>query len=53
MTPCPWPAKTPYRSKRAAKRAIALITRCRANGGPGRLHAYQCGDHWHVGHTTY
>ena len=47
---CPQPNKVPYRSKRAARRAIDGIYRRRANGGPGRLHVYACGGHWHVGH---
>lgn len=54
-TICPTPDKTPYRSKQAARRGIKTLTRHRADGGLGRLHAYlcPCRAHWHVGHTTY
>lgn len=48
---CPTPSKTPYPSKRAARQGLRTLFRNRANGGPGRLHAYQCvAGHWHVGH---
>lgn len=49
---CPTPTKKPYPSKNAARHAIRTLYRNRANGGPGRLHAYRCptGAHWHVGH---
>jgi GH24 family phage-related lysozyme (muramidase) len=30
-----------------------MLFRNRANGGPGRLHAYRCpAGHWHVGHLS-
>lgn len=48
---CPHPAKVPYPSKRAARRALVTLFRKRANGGPGRAHVYHCpAGHWHVGH---
>lgn len=50
MADCPYPSKTKYESKRAARIAIRTLYRHRANSGPGRLHAYKCGGHWHVGH---
>lgn len=51
MPVCPQPEKMPYTSKQAARQAIRTLFRTRANGGPGRLHAYRCpGGHWHVGH---
>lgn len=52
MSACPQPEKRPYPSKRAARRALSTIYRNRANSGPGRLHVYKCGGHWHVGHIT-
>lgn len=52
MTRCPQPEKRRYTSKKAARRALQLLYRNRANGGPGRLHAYRCGDHWHIGHLA-
>lgn len=49
---CPTPEKKKYTSKRTAVKAIKLIDLRRADGGPGRLHAYNCIErsHWHVGH---
>ena len=48
---CPHPAKVPYPSKRAARRALVTLFKTRSNGGPGRVHVYRCpAGHWHVGH---
>lgn len=49
---CQQPQKKRYASKRAARQGIVTLTKNRAAGGHGRLHVYQCGDHWHIGHRT-
>lgn len=51
MTGCHHPGKKRYTSKKAARRGMVELYKNRAAGG-GRLHVYQCGDHWHVGHLT-
>lgn len=47
--PCKWPEKIKYASRtKALDAAFALRRQGKAKGGTS---AYQCGDHWHVGHT--
>lgn len=50
MTTCVSPEKVQYASRGAARRAIRGIWRDRRDQG-GRLVAYACGGHWHVGHN--
>lgn len=45
---CPHPDKVKYRSERAARAGVKAL-RGKRDGGE-HLHAYRCGDHWHVGH---
>lgn len=55
MDECPTPDKRAYASRSAAKQGIRTLRSKRAEGGAGRIHAYQClcKQHWHVGHIPY
>lgn len=46
---CPHPKKVAHPSKAAALAVIAEMYR-KGRGNPD-LNAYQCGNHWHVGHN--
>ena len=48
---CPHPEKVKYRSERAARAGVKAMRGKRDGGEP--LHAYRCGDHWHVGHDRH
>lgn len=48
MPTCPHPQKIKYPSKAAAKAALRDMYR-HGRGNPD-LGAYQCGDHFHLGH---
>lgn len=46
-TTCPWPDKNRYGSEHAAKDVIKAF-----RSPYGRMQAYPCGGHWHIGHGT-
>ena len=46
---CRYPDKHPYPSRAAARKGIRALYSNRA-AGLGRLVAYACGGHWHIGH---
>lgn len=46
-TSCPWPDKRRYGSEHAAKDVIKAF-----RSPYGRMQAYPCGGHWHIGHGT-
>ena len=48
MSDCRWPEKQRHQSRKAALQAIAAMY-ASGKGNPD-LGAYQCGNHWHVGH---
>jgi len=50
VSTCRWPDKIRYDDQAAAKRAITDPYR-HGKGNPD-LNAYQCGDHWHIGHNV-
>lgn len=48
MTGCPHPEKHRHASRAAALAALASLEKAR--GIDLTMRAYQCGDHWHLGH---
>ena len=47
MSACASPQKAVFASKRAAKKVLRKIGRTQ-----GRMYAYKCGEHWHLGHSN-
>lgn len=43
---CPYPTKTAFTSERPAKAALRSF-----RNPHGRMHAYACSGHWHLGHN--
>ncbi|MCB9377037.1 MAG: hypothetical protein H6515_14375 [Microthrixaceae bacterium] len=46
---CRWPTKYRHASKADALAAIAALER--AGRGSPDMSVYQCGEHWHTGHS--